>query len=268
MSVFRDWTVLLVRSDGLETHSLDLRRGRVVAVLVGAASGLIGLGAAGGLYWATRAESETVSALQSEVEVLRGERAQVTELAGRLAQVEDRYRVLQAAVTRGRPEVAPAATLPVGRAVGLEARPETEQTRLAWPLAQRGFITRTFGSRAETVGEGHTGLDIAVPTGAYVRAIQGGRIEEAGEDSVYGKFVRIAHPDGLTSLYGHNSWLFAVSGDVVERQQVIALSGNTGRSTAPHLHLELSKNGSLLDPLTLVTNEGLRSATRANSEQR
>ncbi len=268
MSVLRNWTVHLVRRDGVEWHTLNLSRGRVAFIITGTAAALGGLGAAGGLYWASRAESATVARLQQEVGVLEAEGAQVAVLAGRLAHVEERYRVLQDAVTDGRPEAVPSANIPVGQSARLVARPEAEETTLAWPLAQRGFVTRTFGSRAETASEGHTGLDIAVPTGAYVRAIQGGRVEESGEDAVYGKFVRIAHADGLTSLYGHNSWLFANSGDVVERLQVIALSGSTGRSTAPHLHLELTRNGSLVDPLTLVMTEALQGVTRINSEQR
>ena len=127
-------------------------------------------------------------------------------------------------------------------------------------------MTRHFGSRTEASREGHTGLDVAVPTGAYVRAIQAGRVEEAGEDSVYGRYLRIAHADGLTSLYGHNSWLFAEAGDLVERLEVIALTGNTGRSSAPHLHLELARNGSLFDPLTVVTDASVRGDGDAPAE--
>lgn len=149
----------------------------------------------------------------------------------------------------------------------VRSRSSAETATPAWPLTQRGFITRQFGSRPDYSRDGHTGLDIAVPTGSYVRAIQAGRVEEAGEDPIYGKFLRIAHGDGLTSLYGHNAWLFAAAGDAVERLEVIALTGNTGRSSAPHLHLELARNGALLDPLSLVADQSGRDNTGIAAER-
>ena len=85
-----------------------------------------------------------------------------------------------------------------------------------------------------------------------MRATRPGIVEEAGQDTAYGFFVRIAHEDGISSLYGHNSWLFVSPGDTVEKAEVIALSGNTGRSTAPHLHLEVEREGVAVDPLGVV----------------
>ena len=74
-------------------------------------------------------------------------------------------------------------------------------------------------------------------------------VQEAGDDAAYGLFVRVAHDEAISSLYGHNSWLFVSAGDSVEIGEVIALSGNSGRSTAPHLHVEIERDGSLVDPL-------------------
>lgn len=253
MTRLRNWNVHLVRRDGLESHSLDLTRRRFVLGLLAVAASLIGVGLVSGLYWASRQESATITQLEDEIAGLRESQAQVQLLARRLAEVEEDYGLLREVVTDGRPDAPAPTSVPVGRPGNLTSRPDDESDTLAWPLAQRGFVTRMYGSRADASPVGHPGLDIAVPTGSYVRAIQAGRVEEVGEDSVYGKFVRIAHADGLTSLYGHNAWLFASTGDEVDRLQVIALSGNTGRSTAPHLHLELAQNGSLIDPLTLVS---------------
>ncbi|MFQ5529359.1 MAG: M23 family metallopeptidase, partial [Gemmatimonadota bacterium] len=75
---------------------------------------------------------------------------------------------------------------------------------------------------------------------------------EAGEDQEYGWFVRVQHGDDVTALYAHNSWTFVMAGDSVEAGEVIALSGNTGRSTAPHLHLEIERRGVAVDPLPFV----------------
>jgi murein DD-endopeptidase MepM/ murein hydrolase activator NlpD len=78
-------------------------------------------------------------------------------------------------------------------------------------------------------------------------------VRDAGTDDVYGNYILIDHGDGLESMYGHASRLFVRAGDRVERNEVIALSGSTGRSTAPHLHFEVRKDGEPVDPLTYVT---------------
>jgi murein DD-endopeptidase MepM/ murein hydrolase activator NlpD len=247
------WTVHLVRKDGRQSRAINPARNGTILIVTGAAFFLVASGAAIGLYWGSRVEGNTVLELRGRVTDLQGELLQVTELASRLRDAEEQYSRLQAAVTDGKPGGDVLPTVRLDERAELGTRSEGETTALAWPLAQRGFITRTFGSRAEASREGHTGVDIAVPAGSYVRAITAGRVEEVGDNEIYGKFVRIAHPSGLSSLYGHNSWLFVSPGGTVERWQVIALAGNTGRSTAPHLHLELEQGGSLLDPMDYVS---------------
>ncbi|MYC87583.1 MAG: M23 family metallopeptidase [Gemmatimonadales bacterium] len=267
MTFLRRWTLQLVRRDGRQVRSLPLSRSRLLFSVAGAIIGLFGLGFLGGLLTAWRAESSRVLELEAKVAAHERERERMNRLASRLNELEEEFGFLQAAVTAGRPAESP----PVNFVLrgGVEVRPPTsaEAATPAWPLTQRGFITRHFGSRPADSREGHPGLDIAVPTGSYVRAIQAGRVEEAGEDPIYGKFLRIAHADGLTSLYGHNAWLFAEAGDAVERLEVIALTGNTGRSSAPHLHLELARNGALLDPLSLVADHSGRDHTGAPAER-
>lgn len=247
------WTIHLVRKDGRESRAIYPERNGIILSIAGGAFLLLLAGAAIGLYWGSRVEDNTVLELRGRVMNLQGELLQVTELASRLRDAEEQYNRLQTVMTDGKPEEEILPMVRLDERVGLGARPEVEATVLAWPLAQRGFITRTFGSRAEASREGHTGVDIAVPAGSYVRAITAGRVEEVGDNEIYGKFVRIAHPSGLASLYGHNSWVFVSPGSTVERWQVIALAGNTGRSTAPHLHLELEQGGALLDPMDYVS---------------
>ena len=99
----------------------------------------------------------------------------------------------------------------------------------------------------------HPGIDIAVAEGSYVRAAGAGVVEQAGMDSVYGNFVRIRHGGGYETVYGHASELFVAGSEVVARHEVIALSGNTGTSTAPHLHFEIWKDGQAIDPRTEVS---------------
>ncbi len=267
MTVLRQWTLQLVRRDGRRVRSLPLGRARVLLSVAGALVGLIGLGFLGGFLTASRVESSRILELEAEVAALESERERMSQLAGRLNELEQEFGLLQDAVTAGRPAGSPPVNVVPRGGSEVGSRTSAEAATLAWPLTQRGFVTRHFGSRPDYSRDGHTGLDIAVPTGSYVRAIQAGRVEEAGEDPIYGKFLRIAHADGLTSLYGHNAWLFAAAGDEVERLEVIALAGNTGRSSAPHLHLELARNGALLDPLSLVADLSGRDNTGAPAER-
>lgn len=267
MKLPRRWTLHLVRRDGRRARSVPLGRWRLLLSAAGSIVVLLGLGFLGGLLTASRIESRRVVTLETKLAELEEERARMSQLAGRLNEIEERFGALQDAVTAGRPSESPPVNVAFRGGGEVRSRPVAEATTPAWPLTQRGFITRQFGSRPADSREGHTGLDIAVPTGSYVRAIQAGRVEEAGEDPIYGKFLRIAHADGLTSLYGHNAWLFAAAGDAVERLDVIALTGNTGRSSAPHLHLELARNGSLLDPLSLVADHSGRGNARAPAER-
>ena len=253
----RDWTLQFVRRDGQGLRTMPLGSPKVVGGVVGAALALFVVGGLMGLLVAARAESTRIAELDARIAELTTERDQVNDLARRLIELEQRYAVLRDAVTESEPPP-PGANVGTGGSPTVPSPAELEAATPAWPLAQRGFITRNFGSRLGDSPEGHPGLDIAVPTGSYVRAVKAGRVEDVGEDPVYGRFVRIAHDEGLTSLYGHNSWLFAAVGDEVERFEVIALSGNTGRSSAPHLHLELARDGVLFDPITLIGDHSVR----------
>lgn len=94
----------------------------------------------------------------------------------------------------------------------------------------------------------HTGLDIPARHGAPILASGGGRVVSAGYKGAYGQTVVIDHGDGLATLYGHASRLLVRAGDVVMPQQKIALVGSTGRSTGPHLHFEVIRNGQRIEP--------------------
>jgi len=96
-------------------------------------------------------------------------------------------------------------------------------------------------------------LDIAVATDSYVRAAGAGTVMDTGEDDTYGIFVRIDHGNGYETPYAHASQALVQIGELVRKNEVIALSGSTGQSTAPHLHFELLRDGELVDPLELIT---------------
>ncbi len=116
----------------------------------------------------------------------------------------------------------------------------------------RNVVTSEFGYRRDPfTGErrGHTGMDLAVPTGTSVRAALPGTVTVSTyNQGGYGYYVMIDHGNGLSTLYGHNSQLLARVGQTVEAGDVIALSGSTGRSTGPHLHFEVRINGERTNP--------------------
>lgn len=114
-----------------------------------------------------------------------------------------------------------------------------------------GRQTSGFGRRkAPTKGAStnHRAIDWATPTGTAIWASSGGTVSVAGWQSGYGYVVYINHPDGNQTRYGHLSKILVSPGQKVKQGQKIALSGNTGRSTGPHLHFELRVNGTPVNP--------------------
>ncbi len=113
-----------------------------------------------------------------------------------------------------------------------------------------GTLSSGFGARWGTV---HKGVDWAVPVGTTVYASSGGTVTRSGWSSSYGYCIYIQHPDGKETRYAHCSKLLASVGDTVVQGQAIALSGNTGDSTGPHLHFEIRVNGVAVNPLLYVS---------------
>ena len=98
----------------------------------------------------------------------------------------------------------------------------------------------------------HKGLDIAVAHGSDVRSAASGKVLFAGVKGGYGNCVIVSHGNGLDTLYGHLSQILVKANDVVKVNDVIAKSGNTGRSTGPHLHYEVHKNNTPVNPKLFI----------------
>ena len=94
----------------------------------------------------------------------------------------------------------------------------------------------------------HSGLDFSAATGEPIKATASGIVTASGIAPDYGKFIKINHGDGLETRYAHASKLLVKEGDIVSKEQIIALVGSTGRSTGPHLHYEIRLRGQSLDP--------------------
>ena len=212
--------------------------------------------------------------LEREVARLKVENSRVQQLASALNRAEANYQELRQMLGVRAPPVTGAGAGRSGaggtvarnadftglmRAVAIRAARPGAGTRFEtgasmpshWPLDVQGFVTRGQ-VRPGVVDESHPGIDIAVPLGTPVRASGGGSVTAAGYDADYGLFVLLRHPSGYETMYGHMSRLVAAEGDDVQAGQVIGLSGNSGRSTAPHLHFEIRRDNKSVDPLDLV----------------
>jgi murein DD-endopeptidase MepM/ murein hydrolase activator NlpD len=122
-----------------------------------------------------------------------------------------------------------------------------------WPL--RGPLNSEFGRRASpwaTSSEFHSGIDIGAPTGTEVRAPAPGIVTFAGRLAEFGVTLIIDHGNDTTSLYAHLSKLNVVANQMVQRGDLVALSGNTGRSSGPHLHYEIQVAGQPVNPHTYL----------------
>ena len=126
------------------------------------------------------------------------------------------------------------------------------------PMAARcsaGHISSYFGERQDPfTGHQafHKGIDFASAAGSDVVAVAAGVVTFAGEKAGYGTLVEVSHGNGLVTRYGHNQGIAVAVGRTVARGDTLAYVGSTGRSTGPHVHFEVLKNGRQIDPLTFI----------------
>jgi len=120
---------------------------------------------------------------------------------------------------------------------------------------QAGFISSYFGDRQDPfTGHQafHKGMDFAGSAGSEVMAVAAGVVTWAGERSGYGSLIEISHGNGYVTRYGHNQRTLVAVGQTVTRGQRVALMGSTGRSTGPHVHFEVLRNGRQVDPASFI----------------
>ncbi len=136
----------------------------------------------------------------------------------------------------------------VDEKVKQETEPQGRPVEYSW-------VSSLFGKRRDPFTghpELHQGVDFAGPSGSNVMAVAGGIVTRARRNGDYGKLVEIDHGNGYMSRYAHNEVLLVKAGEVVRRGHVIAKLGNTGRSTGPHVHFEILKDGVQIDPMKFV----------------
>ncbi len=249
-------TIFVHRDDDVSSRSFRVPiwavRSVVIAAAVVTTAAIIGAV----LYLPILGVAAQVPGLKSEISSLRGENARIRRLESTVDSLEFQYAKVRSmlgadisdqssasAVTIIAP---PIVVLPPSPAVSTLS----SATPTRWPLDEAGYITR--GQLGAGEDATHSGLDIAIPEGSAVRAAGRGTVREAAQDQEYGLYVLVTHDEGYESRYAHLSRIIAKAGKSVESGEVIGLSGNSGRSSAPHLHFEIRRRGQSIDPLTLI----------------
>jgi murein DD-endopeptidase MepM/ murein hydrolase activator NlpD len=170
-----------------------------------------------------------------------GTSAQIPDLSAMLAQLEQRVDLRES-------QLSALENLILARELRQEIHPEGR------PVAN-GFISSYFGERSDPFDGReafHKGVDFAGSQGSSVTAVGAGVVTWAGERSGYGRLVEINHGDGFVTRYAHNARTLVTVGQTVKRGEPVALMGSTGRSTGPHVHFEVLRNGRQVNPLSFV----------------
>jgi murein DD-endopeptidase MepM/ murein hydrolase activator NlpD len=230
-----------------------------------------------GLYWSLRAAgaspqvaAQYLAALATEIDV-----GEVSPNASFDMVLGPGANLLYAGLSRiGEPQLQLVKWTANGRSEWIDAanadRPAPVQSGLMMPVA--GHITSYFGYRYHPIlhfTRFHAGLDIGASWGSPIVAAADGQVAAAGWAGGYGREVRIAHADGLMTLYGHMSEIVAQPGSYVRAGQLIGYVGSSGLSTGPHVHFEVRQNGTPVNPMTVrfssvqVADTGLLNAVKA-----
>ncbi|MGM9619110.1 MAG: murein hydrolase activator EnvC family protein [Oscillospiraceae bacterium] len=196
--------------------------------------------------------------LEQKRQELQSQMAEAAELVNQLSQDKDTYlKLLQAEEKEASSIDAQIRQMQQQLANSGNNTPAATYGGYIWPVTTSKRISSPFGSRINPVtgrAETHKGVDIAgVGYTSKVLAAKAGTVIISQKGSSYGNYVVISHGTGNTTLYAHLSQRNVSVGDVVSQGDVIGITGSTGNSTGPHLHFEITENGSRIDPLTYLT---------------
>lgn len=244
-------TVMLI-PDGTEARNqwrirqwlLRLIVGGIITVLVGIVlffSFYGGVLSRAALTEKVQAENEALKRYRYKVQLLEENLREAREIVTRLTRL--------AGVDYEFPEMPTDSTIFAQldqTALAVMARPVSADYSVPVGLPIEGFISQQFSSGGDHY---HPGVDIACAVGTPVLATGSGVVEYVGYDSLYGNLVVLRHNDTVTSMYGHNQEILVSLGAPVTVGERIARSGNTGQSTAPHLHYEIRINDEPINPL-------------------
>jgi murein DD-endopeptidase MepM/ murein hydrolase activator NlpD len=241
------------------TVSFSIPGNAAIAILVILVVLLAGLAFSGYTYVRLALLTVEVERLERQNGNLRAQAEKVNEIRVELARVEEMRRRIESwaglvpaegEVEEGEADVALyVPTWPRRYSYEIMRDVYLYQTKLLpdMIIPTAGWVSRWYVENVEGQTS-HPGVDIVAATGTPVRSALDGEVTFAGWDDIYGNVVRVQHNDSIVTMYGHNDEVLVEEGDRVAKGEVIARVGNTGRSTAPHLHFAVLKNGIAEDP--------------------
>jgi len=245
----RGFSIILVPPGGGRPRSFNFGRRQILLVVIAACLllgllivSLTALGRMGRF-------SAAIARLKRENTKLMQEKQKLTLLEGELGRLREVEGKLATLLGTQKKNIDPKTGLSQAGMLNqgfVQQRIAFGSTPSLWPVP--GEISQAFSAEPN----GHKGIDIAVQRETPVKAAGGGMVDFAGEDEVFGNMIIVNHGSGISTLYGHNARLIASRGESVRKGQTIAYSGNSGNSSAPHLHFEVSRNGRQVDPLSYL----------------
>jgi murein DD-endopeptidase MepM/ murein hydrolase activator NlpD len=252
----RKLTIMVLPDGGGESRTIHIPYKWLRVLAAGASLLALALTIMAGSWWYLAARASRVADLELQLQAAAGDRVRVQTLARQIESIEEQYGDIRDLFGTSGSGAGSDVWLPPAsgsrRGRGAETLPAVGASLPSvWPLGEKGFVTQALIAGASG-NDDHPGVDIAVPTDSYIRAAGGGTVVDLGEDRVYGRFIKIDHGGGYSTVYGHASLLLVERGQRVREREVIALSGSTGQSTAPHLHFEIQLNEEAVDPMTMV----------------
>lgn len=270
-------TILFIPDDTGRTVSVHVHRGIIQALIIFAV--LIVAGMAGLLYVAgdIAVKLQQVYLLKKENQRLRDDNSRLLQISAKLDNVQRMHEYLsrlmrmtgeqpvdvpgkhgradESTVTRTDTMAGDGAVSPSPVVEALQDRKGTPHELfdgLPYLRPVEGWVTREFMQDSAHADMRHEGVDFAAVQGTPIRVTAPGTVKDAGTDEYFGKNVTVEHRFGFVTRYGHCSHILVSAGDHVKRGQIIALVGNTGRSSAPHLHYEVIKDNHTMDPFRYI----------------
>jgi murein DD-endopeptidase MepM/ murein hydrolase activator NlpD len=225
----------------------DRRPYLLIAALV---AGAVGAGVVG-VPGSTQASAEPTSVLGDRMELATGDEAVEVMPMASITEAQAQARLQEVAASRAERAAAQAAAAEAAEAAAEAARPKT-----VLPVDGARF-TSGFGSRWGTF---HYGIDLAAPIGTPEYAAADGVVVRAGAASGFGLAVYLLHENGDVTVYGHMEEILVEPGQYVDAGETIALLGNRGQSTGPHLHFEVHEggmDGRRIDPVEWLAERGV-----------
>lgn len=254
------YTLLLVPEKDDKTRRFRFSRRRLWSISMLFVVTVVG--GFGSLFFSVN-QFQEVADLTADNEQMRSERSEVVQMIRDLRRIQE-----MDAYVRQSLGVSIAEEAESGEAEQPEAIPVSYLENIPSHMPAFGFVTQPFSEGSVSGQQDHTGLDVAAPARTAVHAAADGLVIFSGWQHPYGNLIVIYHGNDYFSLYGHNAQNLVSVRQRVDRGKLIALLGETGVTSGPHLHFEIWKDGTPVDPALFIPEYGSDYMTHHEDEKR